>query len=215
MNAVADEGLVEVTVDGDDDIDRLRDVIAELGLPLYRLSTRLTSLDDVFLSRGGAVVSAIETGDGCGLRPRLPALRRPARRPGAARSRCSRRRSGGRSGCADRGGRRPRRSCSSVVTIPAIVNVGIGYVTRDQLDYRFEFITYRDYVGVSSALLLFVAIAAPDVICPDRRNRVLPLMFARPLTGTDYVIAKLGAIVSILFAFSSCPRSSCSSATCS
>jgi ABC-2 type transport system permease protein len=93
-----------------------------------------------------------------------------------------------------------------VVTIPAIVNVGIGYVTRDQLVDRIELITYRDYVGVSSALLLFVAIVAPDVICPDRRQRVLPLMFARPLSGADYVVAKVGAIATILFAFSFLPQ---------
>jgi len=94
-----------------------------------------------------------------------------------------------------------------VVTIPAIVNVGIGYVTRDQpaVD-RIEIITYREYVGVSSALLLFVALVAPDVICPDRRQKVLPLMFARPLTGSNYVFAKLGAITSILFAFSFIPQ---------
>jgi ABC-2 type transport system permease protein len=93
-----------------------------------------------------------------------------------------------------------------VVTIPAIVNVGIGYVTRDQLADRIEIITYRDYVGVSSALLLFVALVAPDVMCPDRRQRVLPLMFARPLMGTDYVAAKVGAIGTILFAFSFIPQ---------
>jgi ABC-2 type transport system permease protein len=94
----------------------------------------------------------------------------------------------------------------AVVTIPAIVNVGIGYVTRDRLQDRIEIITYRDYVGVSSALLLFVALVAPDVMCPDRRQRVLPLMFARPLTGNDYVAAKVGAIGSILFAFSFVPQ---------
>jgi ABC-2 type transport system permease protein len=93
-----------------------------------------------------------------------------------------------------------------VVTIPAIVNVGIGYVTRDRLQDKLEIITYRDYVGVSSALLLFVALVAPDVMCPDRRQRILPLMFARPLTGTDYVVAKVGAIASILFAFSFLPQ---------
>ena len=92
-----------------------------------------------------------------------------------------------------------------VVTIPAVVNVGIGYVTRDRID-KLEIITYRDYVGVSSALLLFVALVAPDVMCPDRRQRVLPLMFARPLTGVDYVVAKVGAIGSILFAFSFIPQ---------
>jgi ABC-2 type transport system permease protein len=94
----------------------------------------------------------------------------------------------------------------AVVTIPAVVNVGIGYVTRDQAFDRIEIITYRDYVGVSSALLLFVALVAPDVICPDRRQHVLPLMFARPLIGRDYVAAKLGAIVSILFMFSFLPQ---------
>ena len=93
-----------------------------------------------------------------------------------------------------------------VVTIPAIINVGIGYVTRDRAFDRFEIITYRDYVGVSSALLLFVAIVAPDVMCPDRRQHVLPLMFARPMTGVDYVVAKVGAITAILFAFSFIPQ---------
>ncbi len=93
----------------------------------------------------------------------------------------------------------------AVVTIPAIVNVGIGYVTRDRLD-GFQIITYREYVGVSSALLLFVALVAPDVMCPDRRQKVLPLMFARPLLGTDYVMAKVGSIATILFAFSYLPQ---------
>lgn len=94
----------------------------------------------------------------------------------------------------------------AIVTIPAIVNVGIGYVTRDQIVDRIEIITYREYVGVSSALLLFVALVCPDVMCPDRRQRVLPLLFARPLTGSDYVVAKVGAIGTILFAFSFLPQ---------
>lgn len=94
-----------------------------------------------------------------------------------------------------------------VAVIPAIVNVGIGYVTRDSPPIDFEFITYRDYVVVSSSLLLlFVALTGPDVVCPDRRQRVLPLVFARPLTGTDYVVAKLGAIASIVFAFGVIPQ---------
>ena len=105
----------------------------------------------------------------------------------------------------------------AIVTVPAVINVGLGYITRNRIGVdRIELITYRDYVGVSSALLLFVAIVAPDVICPDRRQRVLPLMFARPLTGVDYVVAKVGAITA---ASSSRSRSSrrwcCSSATCS
>ncbi len=54
LASVAEDGLVEVTIEGDDHMDVVRDVVAELGLPLYRLSTRLTSLDEVFLRRAGS-----------------------------------------------------------------------------------------------------------------------------------------------------------------
>jgi ABC-2 type transport system ATP-binding protein len=47
--AVVDEVLVEVTVRSDDDLDVIRDVVVELGLPLHRLSSRAGSLDEAFL----------------------------------------------------------------------------------------------------------------------------------------------------------------------
>jgi ABC-2 type transport system permease protein len=94
----------------------------------------------------------------------------------------------------------------AIVTVPAIVNVGIAYVSQDTVGSDIEFFTYRDYVGVSNALLVFVALTAPDIMCPDRRQRVLPLIFARPLKGVDYVIAKVGAMTAILFAFSFLPQ---------
>ncbi|MGZ4701189.1 MAG: ABC transporter ATP-binding protein [Ilumatobacteraceae bacterium] len=54
LAAVATDGLVEVTVEGNQQMDLLCGVIAEHGLPLYRLSTRLTSLDEVFLRLAGS-----------------------------------------------------------------------------------------------------------------------------------------------------------------
>jgi ABC-2 type transport system permease protein len=93
-----------------------------------------------------------------------------------------------------------------IAAIPAVINVGVGYLTRDTPAEGFEFITYREYLGVSSALLLFVALVAPDIVCPDRRQRVLPLIFARPLTGRDYALAKVGAIFTCVFAFSFLPQ---------
>ena len=54
LTATADDGVVEVTVAGDAQLDQLRDAIADLGLPLYRLTTRLTSLDEVFLRLAGS-----------------------------------------------------------------------------------------------------------------------------------------------------------------
>lgn len=93
-----------------------------------------------------------------------------------------------------------------VTAVPAVVNVGVAYITRNTPASDIQIITYREYVGVSSALLLFVALIAPDVVCPDRRQRVLPLIFARPLTGTDYGLAKVGAIFTCVFAFSWLPQ---------
>jgi ABC-2 type transport system ATP-binding protein len=43
------EGVVEVTVNGDADMDTIRDVVADLGLPLHRLTVGLGSLDEVFV----------------------------------------------------------------------------------------------------------------------------------------------------------------------
>ncbi len=43
------DGTVEVDVTGDADLDTIRDVVADLGLPLNRLSSRAGSLDEVFL----------------------------------------------------------------------------------------------------------------------------------------------------------------------
>jgi ABC-2 type transport system permease protein len=99
-------------------------------------------------------------------------------------------------------------SLLAIATVPAVVNVGVGYAARESpADFQdFSFITYRQYVGVSTALLLFVALTAPDVICPDRSQRVLPLLFSRPLTGGDYVAAKVGAIAAIVFGFGFLPQ---------
>jgi ABC-2 type transport system permease protein len=97
-------------------------------------------------------------------------------------------------------------SLLGIATIPAVINVGVKYITRNTPAADVDLITFRDYVGVSTALLLFIAVTAPDMVCPDRRNRVLPVIFSRPLTGNDYVLAKVGALTAILFGFGFFPQ---------
>lgn len=48
--AVESAGLVEVQIASDADADAVRDAVVELGLPLHRMISRLTSLDDVFVA---------------------------------------------------------------------------------------------------------------------------------------------------------------------
>ena len=95
---------------------------------------------------------------------------------------------------------------SAKFDFPGFLMVGIGFITRNQPDSGFEFITYRDQVGLSSTLLLYVALTAPDLICPDRRQRVLALMLARPLTSIDYVLVKVATVITCVFAFSLIPQ---------
>jgi ABC-2 type transport system ATP-binding protein len=50
VEATAGEGTVEVAVDGDGVLDAIRDACADLGLPLHRMTSRVTSLDEAFLT---------------------------------------------------------------------------------------------------------------------------------------------------------------------
>ena len=93
-----------------------------------------------------------------------------------------------------------------VAVIPAVVNVGVKYLTRNTRVQDISFFDYREYIGVSNTLLVFVALTAPDLFCPDRRQRVLPLYFSRPMTGVDYVAAKAGAMFFLLFSFTVLPQ---------
>ncbi len=93
-----------------------------------------------------------------------------------------------------------------IAVVPAVVNVGVKYLTRDTPANDVEFFDYREYLGVSNTLLVFVALTAPDLFCPDRRQRVLPLFFSRPLTGADYVAAKTGAMFALLLSFTVLPQ---------
>ena len=53
------------------------------------------------------------------------------------------------------------------------------------------------YQIVSIILILFSAIIAPELLCPDRRDGVINLYLVRPLTTTDYVAGRWLAFFSV------------------
>lgn len=100
-------------------------------------------------------------------------------------------------------------SLLALATLPAVINVGFLFATRgepaDEVD--FDFMSFRDLFEVTILLmLLFVALTAPDALCPDRRQRTLSLLFSRPLTGGDYVVAKVSAMTAVIFSFALLPQ---------
>ena len=59
---------------------------------------------------------------------------------------------------------------------------------------------HDELIGVITFLLLvFAAFVGPELICPDRRNRVIHLYFVRPITLLDYLGARLVALMALLF----------------
>ena len=64
----------------------------------------------------------------------------------------------------------------------------IGDVLPGHADY---------YQVVSIVLIIFAALVAPELLCPDRRNGVISLYLVRPLSTTDYVAARWLAFFSI------------------
>jgi len=62
-----------------------------------------------------------------------------------------------------------------------------------------DFFTYAQYLRiVAGLLLLFAATAGPELLCPDRRQNVLALIFTRPVTRSDYLLAKLAALLAVV-----------------
>ena len=79
--------------------------------------------------------------------------------------------------------------------LPAILFAFFASTTEVAADVP----THADYFGiVNIVILLFSATTAPEMLCPDRRDRVLDLYLVRPLTTTDYVIGRWLAFFSVM-----------------
>ncbi|HWV22686.1 MAG TPA: ABC transporter permease subunit [Thermomicrobiales bacterium] len=76
------------------------------------------------------------------------------------------------------------------ITIPLIVMIAIAAIVPD-----IPFASYSGYIsGIFFIVGIFVATAAPEMICIDRHERTLPLYFSRAIARSDYVFAKIVAM---------------------
>ena len=68
--------------------------------------------------------------------------------------------------------------------------------------------TYPQFLGSRAfglLLALFAALVAPDLLCPDRRERVLTLYFAAPITRPHYALARLASLCGLLLGLTLVP----------
>ena len=92
---------------------------------------------------------------------------------------------------------------------PAIVLVGISFVFNTELNMDASNLlgshaTYFDLIARLS--LLFIALAAPSVMIPDRRDNVLAVYSSRPVSAADYLIARAGSLAILMMMFLLLPQ---------
>jgi ABC-2 type transport system permease protein len=81
----------------------------------------------------------------------------------------------------------------TLMCLPAVINaVGLALNPGNP-----PLVSYDGYVPQlrTVAMLIFVALEAPNLVSTDLRNHTLPLYFARPIRRIDYPAAKLAAFV--------------------
>jgi len=83
--------------------------------------------------------------------------------------------------------------------LPAIVFVGI-IALFPKSDVAAEALpTYGDYYSfIIAAIMVFVALVAPEVLCTDRRTGMLGVYLAAPLDRDSYLFAKAVSIAAVL-----------------
>jgi ABC-2 type transport system permease protein len=82
----------------------------------------------------------------------------------------------------------------SLAYLPAIVITAIisFFPTETGLGYGSLY-GFLDFV-----ILIFAASVAPEMLCDDRRENVLPLYFSRPLSRLDYLLSKIAAMAILM-----------------
>ncbi len=89
----------------------------------------------------------------------------------------------------------------TAAVIPLVIMIGISALVPDA-----GFASYSDYLAAIFLIVgIFVATAAPEMLCVDRRERTLPLYFSRAIARFDYVLAKVVAMTLLTMTLSMVP----------
>jgi ABC-2 type transport system permease protein len=88
------------------------------------------------------------------------------------------------------------------MTLPAlIIALVAGLTNADSLPLAYTAYAY----DLQIVIAVFVAAQCPVSVSRDLRFRVMPLYFSRPLSRSDYVVAKMAAMTSALFVLIALP----------
>jgi ABC-2 type transport system permease protein len=91
----------------------------------------------------------------------------------------------------------------SIAALPAVVFVGLAFFMNTfSPGADSPFGGHAEYMGLSGAIvMLFVALAAPELLISDREEGVLSVYSSRPMTAWDYITARAGALAAVTASF--------------
>lgn len=90
---------------------------------------------------------------------------------------------------------------AAIAYVPAIVFIGIVALvdTSEIRSRRNPLPTYGEYYSfIIAAIMVFVALVAPEVLCTDRRSGMLGVYLSSPLDRDTYLVAKALSIAAVL-----------------
>ena len=96
---------------------------------------------------------------------------------------------------------------SAIALVMAIVAGAANTMGGEGAAERINLPSHSDFYGIASIILyVFGALVAPELLCRDRREGVLQLYLVRPLSGSDYIVARWAAFLAVMVAAAWLPQ---------
>jgi ABC-2 type transport system permease protein len=95
-----------------------------------------------------------------------------------------------------------------IALIPAVVFVGLAFFLNTFVpEADSPFGGHSDYYNLAGpVMILFTALAGPELLIPDREEGVLAVYSSRPMTPGDYLLARGGALGIVIAMFLILPQ---------
>jgi ABC-2 type transport system permease protein len=96
---------------------------------------------------------------------------------------------------------------SAIATVMAIVAGAADRIGGAGTADKMHLPSYSDYNGIASIIMfVFAAVVGPELLCRDKRDGVINLYLVRPLTGSDYIVARWAAFMTVMTAAAWLPQ---------
>lgn len=96
---------------------------------------------------------------------------------------------------------------SAIALIMALIAGAAERLAGPGATEKLNLPTHSDYYGIASIIVfVFAALVAPELLCRDKRDGTINLYLVRPLSGTDYIVSRWVAFMTVMTAATWLPQ---------